>query len=88
MKYILIALTVALAGCSTVTPVKRNFPSVPEELLVSCPDLKEIDPKTTKLSEVVTVVSENYGTYQECAIKSDSWIEWYETQKKIFNEVK
>lgn len=88
MKYILIALTLALAGCSTTTPVKRTFPSVPPELLVTCPDLKELEPNTTKLSEVVTVITENYGMYQECAIKTDSWIEWYETQTKIFNEVK
>jgi hypothetical protein len=87
MKYLLIA-TLFLAGCSTVTPVKRTFPAVPEKLLVSCPELKEVDPKTTKLSEVVTVVTENYGAYQECAITTESWIDWYSTQKKIFEEVK
>lgn len=87
MKYLLIAV-LFLSGCSTVTPVKRTFPSVPESMLVRCPELKEITPNTTKLSEVITVVTENYGAYQECAITTESWIEWYSTQKKIFNEVK
>lgn len=87
MKYLLI-LAVFLTGCSTVTPVKRNFPSVPASMLVSCPDLKEVDQKSTKLSEVVLVVTENYGAYQECAITTESWIDWYHTQKKIFEEVK
>ena len=68
--------------------VKRNFPDVPEDLKVACPDLREIDPNTTKLSEVVSVVSSNYGQYHECRIKTDAWIEWYNSQKQIFDSVK
>jgi hypothetical protein len=43
---------------------------------------------TTKLSEVVSVVAKNYGQYQECQIKSETWVEWYKTQKQIFESVK
>lgn len=75
-----------LAGCLT-TPVKRSFPDVPEELKVACPDLMLVEP-TTKLSEVVSIVTKNYGQYQECQIKVDTWIEWYKTQKEIFDSVK
>ena len=46
MKYLLI-LTLLLAGCSTTVPVKRTFPDVPEELKMSCPDLKEVPEGTT-----------------------------------------
>lgn len=89
MKHLLASiLIVLLAGCSTTVPVKRNFPGVPEDMLATCVELGTIDPATTKLSEVVSVVSENYGKYQECKIKSDSWIEWYKTQKDIFESVK
>lgn len=87
MKRLLI-LTLLLAGCSTTVPVKRNFPSVPDELIVACPELKEVAEGTTKLSEVLVVVTDNYASYKECQIKVDLWVEWYKTQKKIFDEVK
>ena len=86
-KLFIISLIVFLTGCLN-TPVQRTFPDVPEDLKVACPDLKEIDPKTTKLSEVVSVVTANYGQYEECQVKVDAWIEWYKTQKQIFNSVK
>ena len=86
MKLLLIVPVLLLAGCLS-TPVQRSFPEVPEELKVACPDLMLLEP-TTKLSEVVSVVSKNYGQYQECQIKVDTWIEWYKTQKQIFESVK
>jgi hypothetical protein len=87
MKHLLI-LTLLLAGCSTTVPVKRTFPNVPEELMAECPDLKSVPEGTTKLSEVLVVVTENYGQYKECQIKVDLWRDWYEKQKEIFNSVK
>jgi|APGre2960657373_1045057.scaffolds.fasta_scaffold00014_60 hypothetical protein len=84
---IFIILAFLITGCSSTAPVKRNFPSVPEELLVSCPELKEV-PETVKLSEVISVVVDNYGQYHQCAIKSEGWIEWYKSQKEIFESVK
>ena len=86
MKKTLILLSIVmLAGCSTVVPVKQKFPEVPQELLKPCPDLKEVDP-TTHLSDVLRVVTENYSQYHECRITTDTWIEWYNTQKSIFNK--
>jgi hypothetical protein len=87
MKYSIIALTILLSACTTV-PVDRKFPSVPTELQQACPDLKTINTETTKLSEVVDVVVTNYGQYKECQVKVDSWIDWYNTQKQIFESVK
>jgi len=87
MKTLALLLVVTMAvGCSTV-PVERKFPNVPKELMESCPDLKQTQ-TTSKLSEVLTVVVENYGQYHECKLKSDSWMEWYKTQKSIFDSVK
>lgn len=88
MKYIAIALVLCLTGCASVVPVAMNFPQVPEELTTSCPDLKTIPEGTTKLSEVVSVVSTNYGQYQECKLKIDAWTQWYNSQKKIFENIK
>jgi predicted component of type VI protein secretion system len=85
---IFIILAFLITGCATSVPVTMSFPQVPEELKVACPDLKETDPNTTKLSEVISVVVENYGQYQECRIKVDAWVQWYNSQKKIFETVK
>ena len=87
MRIAVLLLPLLLSGCLT-TPVVEKFPEVPTELLVACPDLKQVDPATTKLSEVIGVVANNYGQYQECKIKVDSWIEWYNHQQKIFNSLK
>ena len=87
MKYAIIALALLLSACTSV-PVDRKFPSVPVELQQACPDLKTVNPQTTKLSEVVDIVVANYGQYKECQVKVDSWINWYNTQKQIFESVK
>lgn len=78
---------IVLTGCLT-TPVARHFPEVPKELQTACPSLEQVDPATTKLSEVVRVVTDNYTQYHECRVKVDAWIEWYKTQRSIFEEVK
>jgi hypothetical protein len=88
MKKLLICSVIALSGCATSVPVTMSFPQAPEDLKVSCPNIKLLDPATTKLSTVVGVVSENYGQYQECQIKVNGWIQWYESQKKIYESVK
>lgn len=85
-KLLLLIPIVLLTGCLT-TPVKRNFPEVPQELMEACPDLKTTE-QTEKLSEVLKVVVDNYGQYHECKIKVDTWVEWYKTQKQIFDSVK
>ena len=91
MKTLLIIVTVLMmTGCAMFqksVPVKRNFPSVPTELVEACPDLKKTEP-TEKLSEVLKVVVDNYGQYHECKIKVGTWIDWYTAQKNIFESVK
>lgn len=88
MKRLLILLpfVLLLTGCLDV-PVKRTFPDIPQELVTACPDLKTVD-ETDKLSDVLKVVTANYGQYNECKIKVDEFIEWYKTQKQIFESVK
>lgn len=86
-KLLLLSIFLLVTGCASTVPVKMSFPEVPEDLKTACADLKDTEP-TTKLSEVLTVVTQNYGQYHECRIKMDAWIEWYNTQKTIFNNVK
>ena len=87
MKLTILLTALMLSACVSV-PVERKFPKAPPELQQSCPALQSIDPSTTRLSTVVDTVVTNYGQYRECQVKTDSWIEWYNTQKKIFDDVK
>lgn len=75
-----------LGGCTAV-PVTRTFPEVPAELKAACPDLQQLK-ADAKLSDVLGTVTQNYTTYHECRIKNEAWIQWYDSQKKIFDEVK
>jgi hypothetical protein len=86
MKKLLIVLL--LSGCSTTVPVARKFPEMPESLGKPCPPLTKVQEGTTKLSEVITVVSDNYMEYHKCSDKVEMWIEWYRLQKEIFDSVK
>jgi hypothetical protein len=86
-RLIAIVILLTLTGCLN-TPVARHFPEVPADLKTACPGLEQVDPATTKLSEVITVVTDNYTQYHECRVKVDSWIEWYNTQRAIFDSVK
>jgi hypothetical protein len=90
MKYLAALLPLLLCGCFASAPVSvhQQWPDVPEEIKVACPDLKTVDEGTTKLSDVITVVADNYSEYKECKLKVDNWIEWYNTQKKIYESVK
>jgi uncharacterized protein YceK len=88
MKYLVVVFAL-LAGCSTVVPVTAKFPSAPATLLESCPkELKAIEGNKVTIVDLTKSIVENYETYHICADKSDSWIEWYNIQKKIFEEVK
>ena len=87
MRYLLI-LAVFLTACSTTVPVKPRWPEVPADLTATCAKLGEVKADTKKLSEVVSVVVDNYALYHECNIKIEGWTDWYNEQKKIYEEVK
>ena len=71
------------SGCSTVVPVTAKFPEPPGKgAMTTCPVLQKLK-DDAKLSDVANTVTVNYGTYYECAVKSDAWQEWYRIQKII-----
>jgi hypothetical protein len=81
-------LSLLLVGCSTVVPVTQKFPEAPGNVaMTACPQLQKLT-EDAKLSDISKTVSVNYGTYYECAVKTDAWIEWYNIQKEIFNKLK
>jgi hypothetical protein len=87
MKLLIVTLALTLSACVSV-PVERKFPKAPEELMVACPDLQTIPAGTTQLSVVVDTVAANYGQYQLCQAKTNTWVDWYNKQKDIFESVK
>lgn len=86
MRSLLVLSLVLLTGCATSVPVVPKFPDVPDTLLIPCTALEQL-PEQTKLSEVDKVVARNYATYYQCAVNNDGWIDWYNSQKKIFNNI-
>lgn len=90
MKRLLILFPlILLSGCMQATvPVAVKFPDVPRELMETCPDLKKVNTDGAKLSNVIVVVTENYGQYHQCKVKVDTWVEWYNTQKNIYTNIK
>lgn len=87
MKRLLLCCVIALTGCETVVPVTVKFPDAPVELKTKCDDLNKLN-EDAKLSDVAKVVVGNYTLYNQCSSKVDAWIDWYDSQKKIFDEVK
>jgi hypothetical protein len=87
MKYLLIILL--LAGCSTtVVPVKQKFPNATPELMKKCESLKKIEGDKVAITEMLKVIVHNYSLYYECSTKVDGWQDWYNEQKKIFDNAK
>jgi hypothetical protein len=92
VKLFLLVVFVILAflstGCSTVVPVTAKFPDAPGTVAMTpCPQLQKLQ-EDAKLSDITKTVTVNYGTYYECAVKTDAWIEWYQKQQQIFNNIK
>ena len=48
--------------------------------------LEQANPQDPRLSDLLTVVANNYATYYECKTTNDAWIRWYEDHQRIFNE--
>ena len=87
MKYLPIALTLVLTACGTAIPIVAKFPDEPgKAAMTKCPQLTTVD-NGVKLSELTKTVTINYNTYYDCAVKVDTWIEWYQIQKKIHEDI-
>jgi len=81
-------LSLLLTGCGTVVPVTVKFPEAPGNVaMTACPQLQKLA-EDARLSDISRTVTVNYGTYYECAVKTDAWIEWYQKQKIIFENIK
>jgi len=88
MKNVLITIIccILLVGCATTVPVKQQFPVAPEILLEKCPQLLTVDDGKDTLRDILKIVIQNYSTYYQCASKTHGWQEWYQANKKIYEE--
>lgn len=87
MRLLYSLIAISLIGCSTAVPVTAKFPQAPDMLMTKCPELDQLQSGSV-LSDVAKNVTKNYSTYYECSSKHAAFIEWYNTQKTIFEEVK
>jgi|APFre7841882654_1041346.scaffolds.fasta_scaffold29137_3 hypothetical protein len=87
MKKLFLIFFLLLSSCS-ISPEIPKFPDVPSEITEKCPDLLLVKEGETKLSETLKVITENYGLYHSCQIKTETWIEWYKQQKSIYESIK
>lgn len=86
-KIAAIVAVAMLAGCSTAVPVTARFPDPPGKLATApCPPLKKLE-DTAGISDISRTVTANYSLYYECLVKNDAWIEWYQIQRQLFEQV-
>ena len=88
MRIALLGLVLLLSACSTAVPLTQSFPQAPDMLMEKCPELKTIAGERVTIIEFTKTVSENYTTYYQCAGRTDAWIDWYDQQKRIWEEMK
>lgn len=77
-----------MSGCSILVPVKRSFPPAPPSLMTAPPELRSIPADTQDLNVMLESVNENYTSYRILREKYQAWQDWYQYQKKNFDEVK
>lgn len=83
---IFVVLAFLITACSTAVPLTAKFPEAPVMLKEKCPPLKTIEGERVSIVDFTKTVSENYTTYYQCAARTDAWIEWYNQQKKIWED--
>lgn len=86
MKLAVLLSVIVLSGCSTVVPVKQKFPEPIKELQEKCPELQQIQGDKVAITDMLKTIIQNYSTYYQCANKVEGWNEWYDKQKKIFED--
>jgi hypothetical protein len=86
MKKLIFIPCFILAGCATTAvPVAPKFPTAPDTLIEDCPALQTL-PEGAKLSDLMRTDVKNMVQYHECSRKNKAWVEWFKTQKQLFEQ--
>ena len=86
----LLLISLLLSGCALFkepVPVVAKFPDATPELMKKCEDLKTVEGDKVLITEMLKTIVNNYTLYYQCSTKVDGWQDWYDKQKKIFEEV-
>ena len=86
---VLVALSLSSCGAFQYFNLKPKWPdAASEESMKPCEDLKRFEKKnadgSVDLIEFQRLIVENYLLHYKCSDKNDSWIDWYTTQKRIY----
>lgn len=84
-NFIVLPCLLLLVGCSTAAPVTAKFPTVPDLIKEDCESLGLLK-ETAELSDAMITITQNYMKYHDCARKNRAWKEWYDKQKRIFED--
>jgi hypothetical protein len=87
MKKLIIIACLIASGCTTV-PVTAKFPRAPDSLTEPPVALKTLDVPKPELSDLISNANDNYAEYYRLRDRYNGWINWYNTQKQIFESVK
>ena len=87
MKKLIIIACLIISGCTTV-PVTAKFPSGPDSMKEPAAALKTLDMPKPELSDLITNANDNYAEYYRLRERYNGWINWYNTQKQIFESIK
>lgn len=90
MKRLIIAvMLVSLFGCaSNKATVKINWPDAPAELMAPSEDLVPLETDQILLSDLLDNANTNYTKYYILKDKYDTWQQWYNQHKQIYQDAK
>jgi hypothetical protein len=88
---LLLSMVLMLSGCSAFkqpVPIQPTFPNAVPDLMKKCEELKTVTGEKVLITDLLKTVVENYTMYYECSNKVEGWQEWYNEQKRIYENVK
>ena len=65
-----------------------EFPAAPSSLTEPAENLDPLPADKKTLADLIRNANENFGKYYQLKEKYESWQNWYNTQKQIYESVK
>jgi hypothetical protein len=86
-RLIVISLFLLTACAGTRAPVIPKWPTAPDELQQPAAELTPLAPEQRNLSDLIQNSNDNYTQYYILKEKYESWQNWYNTQKQIWQSL-
>ena len=87
-KLLVPLMALLLAGCQTTVPVTMTFPQPPASLMEPAEKLTPLKKDKAELSDIIENANDNAGKYYKLREKYRAWQQWYDEQKKIYEDLK